>query len=137
MKNDQSENDSTPIYKVILVGEGGVGKTCIIHRYIENTFDENTKNTLGESFLSKTIEIDDQVISLEIWDTVGGEKYRSLSKIFFNGSSAVIFVYDITKLKTFEELKNYWYQKIKEELGINIGKIYFFKNYFSFWSCCK
>ena len=82
IKNKKGKKDITPTYKIILIGEAGVGKTCIIQRYIEETFNKEVKTTVGVSFLSKTIEIDDQVISLEIWDTVGGEQYKSMSNMF-------------------------------------------------------
>ena len=125
MENNE-ENDLTPKYKVILVGESSVGKTCIIKRYIENNFNSNVQNTIAESFLNKEIEINGKVINLEIWDTAGGEQYRSMANMFFNGSSAVILIYDITSLKSYEELKNYWYQKVKNKFDDDIGKIFFF-----------
>lgn len=104
--------------KVVLIGESGVGKTSIISRFINDTFDPNTITSLGASFISKTITIEGKPIKFDIWDTAGQEKYRSLAKIFFKDAQIVIFVYDITNKKSFEEIKAYWYEQTKANSAI-------------------
>ncbi len=110
--------------KVVLLGESGVGKTSIIQRYICNVFNPENPSTGGANFTSKTVnfEEENQKIKFEIWDTAGQEKFRSLAKVFYKNSCICILVYDITKKKTFEEIKNYWYEEIKSSAGCDICK---------------
>jgi small GTP-binding protein len=126
---DDNENDAqTPIpCKVVLIGESGVGKTSIIARYLTNTFSTAMNSTAGANFTTKTVFLEDEkkTIKFEIWDTAGQEKYRSLNKVFYQKASVCILVYEITKKATFEELKKYWIQEIKNNSVNNISKINF------------
>ena len=103
--------------KVILVGESGVGKTSIINRFIKQQFTRDVMSSTGGTFSTKKIEynIDDKkkTISFEIWDTAGQERYRSMAKMFFKDAICAIIVYDITNKKSFEEVKNYWVDEVK------------------------
>ena len=103
--------------KVILVGESGTGKTSLISISMGMKFQEGMEiSTSAASFVTKIIKIGDKSYSLNLWDTIGQEKFRSLTKIFIKDSKIVIFVYDITNKKSFEELE-YWYKTIKDVLG--------------------
>ena len=117
------------ICKVILVGESGVGKTCIIVRFVSEEYKEETISTTGASYASKIIEFADykKSIQFQIWDTAGQEKYRGLTKLFYKDAKIVILVYDITRRKSFDEIKNYWYNQIKENSSEEISKIFFYK----------
>ena len=99
--------------KVIGVGDSGVGKTSIINRYIEN-FNPDEKATIGASFSSKLEVVDDYNISFDIWDTAGEERFRSVNSIFYKEASICLIVYDITNLKSFQNIKDYWYKSVKE-----------------------
>ena len=102
-------------YKVVLLGESGVGKTCIIEQFISGKFDDNTIATLTAQFYRKTFEFPgDKNITLDIWDTAGQEKFRALTRIFYKNAKAVILVYDITDNRSFDEIKNYWYEQVKQ-----------------------
>ena len=92
-----------------------------------NSFDPKELSSSSASFITKTVKFDDmnEEIKFEIWDTVGQEKYRSLTKIFYKDSSVAILVYDITNKRSFEEIKNYWYNQIKEYVPPNIIKLKF------------
>ena len=105
------ENLSIPC-QVVLIGEGGVGKTSIISRYTSNTFASVLLPTPGAGFTTKIIFLQDenQYIKFQIWDTAGQEKFRSLAKAFYNNAAVCILVYDITRKRSFEELKKYWVQ---------------------------
>ena len=70
--------------------------------------------TTGASFASRTIEVDNQKIKFEIWDTAGQEQYRSIAQIFYKNTSGCILVYDISKRETYDEIKDYWIKEIKE-----------------------
>jgi small GTP-binding protein len=113
------------VSKVVLLGEVSVGKTCIINRFVNNSFDLKEISSSSASFVTKIVKFEDidEEIKFEIWDTVGQEKYRALTKIFYKDSSIAILVYDITNRKSFEEIKNYWYNQIKEYAPKNIIKL--------------
>ena len=101
--------------KVVLLGEAGVGKTCIIKQFIEKKFDESTESSLSAQFVSKTIEYVDfaKTLKFDIWDTVGQERFRSIAKIFYKDAHVVILVYDITSKKSFNALNDFWIGEIK------------------------
>ena len=121
-----SDDDGAKTCKVVLLGESGVGKTCIIARFINNTFEDNIMSTTGASYAGKTMTFDEyqgKSIKFEIWDTAGQEKYRSLTKIFYKDAGVAILVYDITRKESFDEIQNYWYNQIKDHAPKNISKL--------------
>ena len=109
----QSYNQSAIHCKTILVGDSGVGKTSIIGRYL-NKFNSNEKATIGASFTNKPEEIDGKQFIFEIWDTAGQERFRSINTIFYQDAYICIMVYDITNKQSFDNLKDYWYNAVKE-----------------------
>ena len=120
-----ADDDTAKTCKVVLLGESGVGKTCIIARFINNTFEDNIMSTTGASYAGKTMTFDEfqgKSIKFEIWDTAGQEKYRALTKIFYKDAGVAILVYDITRKESFEEIQKYWYNQIKEYAPKNISK---------------
>ena len=103
-------------FKVVLLGESGVGKTCIIAQFTNGVFDPDTVTSLTAQFIRKTVSFEDgKSVTFDIWDTAGQEKYRSMAKIFYKDAKAVILVYDITNPKSFEEMKEYWYNEVKQQ----------------------
>lgn len=102
--------------KMILLGETGVGKTSIISRYIENKFLKEIPSSTSMSYAQKVLIKNNLKIQLNIWDTVGQEKLRSLSKLFFNDSQIVILVYSIDSEESFKSL-DYWLNQCKEIIG--------------------
>ena len=112
---------SVESFKVVLVGESGVGKTSIITQFIDQTFQEDQQSTTGGTFSTKSVICDNgKTLKFEIWDTAGQERYRSLTKMFYKDANAAVLVYDITRKDSFEELQNYWSQQIKESSPPNI-----------------
>ena len=111
-----SKNEDILEIKIILLGDMFVGKTSIISRYVEDSFSENIMSSSAMSYTQKDIVIDKQKIQLNIWDTVGQEKYRALSKLFFQDTKIVILVYSIKSLESFKGL-DYWYNLCKETIG--------------------
>ena len=101
--------------KVVLLGDAGVGKTCIIKQFIEHKFDKGVLSSLSAQFVSKTIEYVDfgKAIKFDIWDTVGQEKYRAMTKIFYKDAKVIILVFDLTSLKSFKAIEEYWCEEIK------------------------
>ena len=98
--------------KTTLIGDSGVGKTCIINRYISNDFSFNLSSTNGVSYSKKELIIDNKKIQLDIWDTAGQEEYRSLGKHFYKDSYIVLLIYNIAKRESFDNLKNIWYEDL-------------------------
>jgi small GTP-binding protein len=101
--------------KVVLVGDSGVGKTCIIQRYVNNNYDENTESTSASTYTYKIVDYKqfNKSISFDIWDTAGQELYRALAKNFYLNASIGILVYDIRRKESFESIKDYWYEQLK------------------------
>ena len=117
MSDETEENN----FKIVLIGESGVGKTSIISQFVDQIFEDDLQTSTGGSFSSKTLTFNNgKTIKLEIWDTAGQERYRALTKIFYKNALAAVLVYDITRKQSFEELKNYWIKQIKESAPENI-----------------
>ena len=102
--------------KVVLVGETGVGKTAIISRYIRDTFNKGQEPSTMASYTNKEITITEfnTKLKLDIWDTAGQEKYRSLTKFFYKDAAIAILVYDITRKVSFDEISTYWSEQLIE-----------------------
>ena len=114
--------DNSEKIKVVLIGESGTGKTSIIQRFSYNLFDSNCASSISSQYISKTIDLKDinQSLKFDIWDTAGQEKYRSMAKLFYKDAKIILFVYDITSLNSFNELRNYWITQVKENCEPNI-----------------
>ena len=108
--------------KIILIGNSGVGKTAIINRFELDKFSKDTQSTTSSSFIIKPIDIDGKKLILNIWDTAGQEKFRSLNKLFIKNSKIIIFVYDVTVRQSFDQL-NFWYELVNDEIneGVVLG----------------
>ena len=109
------QNNGCLSCKVVIVGDTGVGKTCLIERYVHNIYEENSKATLVSSYTCKKVDIKEynKSVSLDIWDTAGQEIYRSLSKNFYVNAVIGILVYDISNIDTFNSIKDYWFEQLK------------------------
>jgi Ras-related protein Rab-11A len=111
-KDKQKDN----ILKVVLLGETATGKSNLINVFLGNKFNPISIPTLNPDSSEKKINIYETNYIINIWDTIGQEKYRAMTKLFLKGANIVIFVYDITKKSSFIEL-NYWVKIVEEELG--------------------
>jgi len=100
------------VLKILTLGESGVGKTCILRRFVENKFLKNHLATIGIDFKAKNIRINDKLIKLKIWDTAGQERFRNITKQYFNGADGIILVYDMCDESSFEKI-NEWVDQIK------------------------
>lgn len=107
-------------FKVVLLGEGCVGKTSILLRYIEDKYNPQHVSTLQASFMTKKINMDNNVIVLlNIWDTAGQERFHALGPIYYRGSQGAVLVYDITDEDSFQRVKN-WVRELKRMLGAEV-----------------
>ena len=114
--SDESNDDSNNIIKVILVGDSGTGKTNLITVSAGFPFNSKLLSTTSCSYVQKIIKKNGKEYKLNLWDTIGQEKYRSLTKIFLKGSKIVIFVYDISNKKSFQSLE-FWKKIIDDNVG--------------------
>ena len=106
--------DAPPSIKITLLGNPGVGKTCIISRYIDDVFDENNAPTIGANYTEKVIKKNGKEYELNIWDTAGQEKFHSLGKHFYKDAYVVCLVYDITSQESLDQLKTIWYPDLQK-----------------------
>jgi Ras-related protein Rab-11A len=107
-----NEDDYDMIFKVVLIGDSGVGKSNILSRYIKDEFSIDTKTTVGVEFGCKRIEINDLRIKAQIWDTAGQERYKSITNAYYKGSKGAMIVYDITRRDTFDNVDR-WLSELK------------------------
>ena len=114
-KNTKTSIDS--IYKVLLLGDTTVGKTCILLKYTDKIFQETHMMTIGLDYRLKTMKLKSgKDVKLQIWDTAGQDRFRSITKNYYKGSHGIILIYDVTSLKTFENVKS-WVSQIHEEIS--------------------
>ncbi|CAM6085588.1 unnamed protein product [Calypogeia fissa] len=114
-------NDTTETFdsknlriKLVLLGDSGVGKSCIVLRFVRGQFDPSSKVTVGASFLSQTIALQDSTtVKFEIWDTAGQERYASLAPLYYRGASAAVVVYDITSPDSFNKAQ-FWVKELQK-----------------------
>ena len=109
-------------FKILTIGESGVGKTCILRRFVENKFLKNHLATIGIDFKTKTLNINNQEIKLKIWDTAGQERFRNITTQYYKGADGIVLVYDVTDEASYEKIKD-WMDQIlsntqQEEIGL-------------------
>ncbi len=107
-----NDDDYDMIYKIVLIGDSGVGKSNLLTRYTKNEFSLHTKTTVGVEFGAKKFEIDDSKVKAQIWDTAGQERYKSITSCYYKGAKGGIIVYDITKKESFHNVDK-WLQEFK------------------------
>jgi len=108
----KTDNNQILEAKIVLLGDTGVGKTSLALRFTQDVFQPRINPTIGASFLMKNMEIDDQKLKLQIWDTAGQDRFRSLAPMYYRGASAAIVVYDICSSQSFSKVKE-WVNELK------------------------
>ena len=108
--------------QLLIIGDSTVGKTSILSRFANGTFNSNYLATVGLDNFTKDEIIDNKTIRIKIWDTAGQERYKSLTKGFFRNAEGVMLVYDVTNSETYENLK-FWLQSIKNNMSSDMGEI--------------
>lgn len=101
-------------YKIIILGQSGVGKTAIIDRYCRDLFQDNNDPTIGVQYRPKIIEINGKKVKLSIWDTAGQEKFRTITRQFYRNVDGVILVYNIAEKETLDALESFWIQELRD-----------------------
>merc|ERR1712126_18266 len=101
------------VFKVIIVGEAGVGKSCLLRRYADQSFTENYINTIGVDFKVRTLEINGRTVKLNIWDSAGQERFRTIVNTYYRGAHGICVVYDVTDTESFEKVGE-WLNDVSE-----------------------
>ena len=113
------------IFKLILIGNSGVGKSCILQRYMKHTFQETYKCTIGVDFLMKSLIINGKTVKLQLWDTAGQEKYKSMVSSYYRGANVALIIFDLTNHMSFDALpswiENYYKNGPEQKNIILIG----------------
>lgn len=101
------------LYKIVLSGDSGVGKSCLISRFTKNEFNAESKSTIGVEFFTKNVTVDDKIIKVQVWDTAGQERYRAVTSAYYRGAVGALMTYDITKWRSFNNMQR-WLTELKE-----------------------
>ena len=115
-------SESSKTFKILTIGESGVGKTCILRRFVENKFLKNHLATIGIDFKTKTLNINNQEIKLKIWDTAGQERFRNITTQYYKGADGIVLIYDVTDDASYEKIRD-WMEQIlsntkREDIGL-------------------
>ena len=118
--NKEEEDDSCKIYKLLLLGDSAVGKSCLLLRYCDEKFQDLHLATIGLDFRLKTIYLENnKKIKVQIWDTAGQDRFLAITKNYYRGANGILLVFDVTNSSSFEHIKN-WIEQIKEEASDKI-----------------
>ena len=107
-----SEEHPDMIFKIIIIGDSGVGKSCFFMQFTEGNFKDDHNVTIGVEYGARTLQIGDKLIKLELWDTAGQEAFRAITRSFYRNANGVILMYDLTRLDTFEDLED-WIREVR------------------------
>jgi len=110
------------LFKLLLIGDSGVGKTCILFRFSDDAFNTTFISTIGIDFKIKTIEIDGKRVKLQIWDTAGQERFHTITTSYYRGANGIMLVYDITNPKSFDNITK-WIKNITDFASDDVERI--------------
>lgn len=110
------------LIKLLLIGDSGVGKSCLLLRFSEDSFTPSFITTIGIDFKIRTIEIDGKRIKLQIWDTAGQERFRTITTVYYRGAMGILLVYDVTDEKSFDNIKT-WFGNVEQHASEDVNKI--------------
>ncbi|KAI8068854.1 putative GTP-binding protein ypt1 [Thamnidium elegans] len=110
------------LFKLLLIGDSGVGKSCLLLRFADDTYTESYISTIGVDFKIRTIELDGKVCKLQIWDTAGQERFRTITSSYYRGAHGIIVVYDVTDNESFENVKE-WLREIERYASEGVNRL--------------
>jgi len=122
-KSDQSKQTTGEIaMKLLILGDSGVGKTCLLLRFADDSYSDSFISTIGIDFKHRTIELDGRKIKLQIWDTAGQERYRTITAAYYRSAQGILMCYDVTDDKSFNNISN-WVQNINQHASVQVNKV--------------
>jgi len=110
------------LFKLLLIGDSGVGKSCLLLRFADDTYTESYISTIGVDFKIRTVQLEEKTIKLQIWDTAGQERFRTITSSYYRGAHGIIVVYDITDAESFNNVKQ-WLHEIDRYASENVNKL--------------
>jgi Ras-related protein Rab-8A len=110
------------LLKLLLIGDSGVGKSCILLRYSDDSFTSSYITTIGIDFKIKNLVIDNSKAKLQIWDTAGQERFRTITTAYYRGAMGILVVYDVTNLDSFQSVRN-WLKQIDANAGPHVVRL--------------
>ncbi|CAF0976091.1 unnamed protein product [Adineta ricciae] len=113
------EDEYDYLFKVVLIGDSGVGKSNLLSRFTRNEFNLESKSTIGVEFATRSIQVDKKTIKAQIWDTAGQERYRAITSAYYRGAVGALLVYDISKHGTYENVER-WLKELRDHADTNI-----------------
>jgi len=116
------QRDYAHLFKIVLTGDSGVGKSCLLLRFADDSFSESYISTIGVDFRFRTVTIDQKVIKLQIWDTAGQERFRTITSAYYRGAHGIIIVYDTTSYDSFSNVQQ-WLEEINMQSSSSTIKI--------------
>lgn len=99
--------DYDHLFKLVLIGDSGVGKSCLLLRFADDAFTESYITTIGVDFRFRTVKIDNKTVKLQIWDTAGQERFRTITSAYYRGADGIIMVYDVTSQESFDHVSDW------------------------------
>lgn len=118
-QTDDYSIDYEFLYKIVLIGDSGVGKSNLLSRFTRDEFNLELRSTIGVEFATRTLEIDGKRVKAQIWDTAGQERYRAITSAYYRGAVGALIVYDISKSESYESISR-WLKELKEHADLNI-----------------
>ncbi|KAK4399178.1 UNVERIFIED_CONTAM: Ras-related protein RABA1f [Sesamum calycinum] len=115
----RADEDYDYLFKVVLIGDSGVGKSNLLSRFTKNEFSQESKSTIGVEFATRSIQVDDKVVKAQIWDTAGQERYRAITSAYYRGAVGALLVYDVTRNVTFQNVER-WLKELRGHTDTNI-----------------
>ncbi|ORZ13511.1 GTP-binding protein ypt1 [Absidia repens] len=110
------------LFKLLLIGDSGVGKSCLLLRFADDTYTESYISTIGVDFKIRTIELEGKTVKLQIWDTAGQERFRTITSSYYRGAHGIIVVYDVTDQDSFNNVKQ-WLSEIERYAAEGVNKL--------------
>ncbi|GLJ17122.1 hypothetical protein SUGI_0296300 [Cryptomeria japonica] len=115
----RADDEYDYLFKVVLIGDSGVGKSNLLSRFTRNEFCLESKSTIGVEFATRTVQVEGKTVKAQIWDTAGQERYRAITSAYYRGAVGALLVYDITKPTTFENVGR-WLKELRDHADSNI-----------------
>ncbi|PAN16778.1 hypothetical protein PAHAL_3G085800 [Panicum hallii] len=119
MAGRRAEEEYDYLFKVVLIGDSGVGKSNLLSRFTRNEFCLESKSTIGVEFATRTLHVEGKIIKAQIWDTAGQERYRAITSAYYRGALGAVLVYDVSKPTTFENISR-WLKELRDHADSNI-----------------